>query len=295
MYTLGSKINSSKILNVFPKAIFAGLVILLIPIFSFQQKDSTKLDTLFDQIESSLNKISTMEFTLKRMERIDGEMITAVSDIKFQANPLKSLLSIKVGEKAGDMVLYIPGENEGNAIYIPNGFPYINFRLDPYGALMRKNSHYTVNEMGVTFIIEQIKGNYVKNRDKFHYRGIGDYRGSRYHKIEGLQDAIRPFKYTVKEGEDLTSIARKFVVSEYMILSMNEGIDFYDDVEAGQVIEVPDTYAKRIVLYVEPDTFFPPFVEIEDNEGVYAVYEYTNIKIDGFIDQKYFDEKWLDE
>ena len=205
-------------------------------LFGFKEQNSlnVSLDQLFADVENKMASVSTLQFDLKRTERINGELISVENYIRYQANPFKSCIQF-LGDKEGDYLLYSPSENEGKAIYIPGGFPYINVNLDPESYLMRRTSHYTVAEIGVKFIVDQIKGNYIKWKNNFYYRGVIDRNGRSFHVIEGVLDSLDYFNYQVKNGETISELGKRYFVSEYMLIEINENIDgFDDDLEIGR-------------------------------------------------------------
>ena len=93
--------------------------------------------------------------------------------------------------------------------------------------------------------------------------------------------------YTVLAGEDLIKIARKKKVSEYNLMELNSLRNFYS-LKAGQVIKVPITYSKRIIVYIDKYNFLPVYQELYDNKGLLATYEYHNLLINPVI----ADEEW---
>lgn len=269
------------------------LIIFTVISISFKKDDTTILDELFHNMEHEMSDVSTLQFNLKRTERIDGKIISVENYIRFQSYPFKSMIQF-LGEKEGDYLIYMPDSNDGKALYIPGGFPYINVNLEPTSYLMRRTSHYTVEEIGVKFIIDQIKGNYEKWKNNFHYRGVVTENNIKYHKIEGLLGELTFNNYKVKKGEKLSDIGKRCFVSEYMLMERNDNIDdLYDDLE-GEIINIPTCYANRIVMHVNTATFFPEMVLIEDDRGLFEQYEYKNIIINQPIEQKYFSEKYLD-
>ena len=81
--------------------------------------------------------------------------------------------------------------------------------------------------------------------------------------------------YTVGENESITSIARKLRISEYMILEVNPKFnDYFDILKKGQIIKVPNAYAKYVTLYIDQLYFLPISIKILDDKGLYEQYDY---------------------
>jgi len=107
-------------------------------------------------------------------------------------------------------------------------------------------------------------------------------------------DEWRYVPYTVLNGEDLNAIGKKQMVSEYMILHANEAVDDYDDVKAGQEIQIPILYAKRTILYVDKQYFLPIRQEMYDDKGLFEIYEFHNLKVNPTILEEEFSEDYKD-
>src|SRR5690606_2584111 len=95
------------------------------------QKDDTPsgydlTKTMFKTTKS----ISAMSFTMGKLERINGKMVDQTSDVKLRRNPL-AVYSKQTDPPSGIEVLYKEGEPK--ALVNPNGFPWVNVSLDPYG------------------------------------------------------------------------------------------------------------------------------------------------------------------
>ncbi|MDH3650975.1 MAG: DUF1571 domain-containing protein, partial [Saprospiraceae bacterium] len=92
---------------------------------------------------SETKEINGLSYTMKRIERIEGQLNTQVSKVKLSRSPFR-VYTKQEYPKAGIEVLYAEGTNHGKALVNPNGFPWINLKLDPLGRVMRKNQHHTI-------------------------------------------------------------------------------------------------------------------------------------------------------
>ena len=93
-----------------------------------------------------------MSYTMKKRERIGGEMQSQESTVKLNVNPFKMYLR-QLSPKDGLEVLYVQGENDNKAIINTNGFPWVNVSLDPMGSVMRDNQHHTVHQSGYAHLM----------------------------------------------------------------------------------------------------------------------------------------------
>ena len=68
----------------------------------------------------------------------------------------------------------------------------------------------------------------------------------------------------------------------------------FTSVKAGQVIKVPITYAKRIVVYIDKLTYLPIYQELYDTKGLMATYEYHNLVVNPVIAPEEFTKGYKD-
>ena len=112
-------------------------------------------------IFEAVDNLKTMRYNLQCYERVKGKMNHTESKVKLQISPRKLYLYIK-----GLELLWIQGANKGDALINPNSFPYMDLNLDPYGALMRKDQHHTIHEMGFQYLADILKDGMKKAGDK---------------------------------------------------------------------------------------------------------------------------------
>lgn len=236
------------------------------------------VEEVVDKMFASITKIKTIRYSLKIAERVNGKIENRESKVKLQVSPRKLYLKIKNQE-----VLWVQGTNGDDALVNPGAFPYINLTLDPMGSLMRKGQHHTINEMGFNYIYDIIK-NYKEvygNVFKKHFFIAGEelFEGRLCYKLSVLVPDFSWKSYTVLKGENLVSIARKLHVSEFMILERNPSISWYDAVKAGQVIQVPNKYAKYALLLIDKELMLPVCNTMIDDKGLFEFYQYSDVKV----------------
>jgi hypothetical protein len=215
------------------------------------------------------------------------------STVKLQISPRKLYLSVR-----GPEVLWIQGQNNGDALVNPGAFPYMNLNLDPYGSLMRKDQHHTIHEMGFQYLADILKDGMKRAGDKLdkYFVVVGEEKinGRMCYKLAISFPEFAWGPYTVKKGENLTTIARKLKVSEYMVLMNNPKISWYNDVKEGQIIQVPNAYGKLTILHVDKELLLPVSNKVFDDQGLFETYEYHNLQINTPILPEEFTKDYKD-
>jgi outer membrane lipoprotein-sorting protein len=273
-------------------------ILLSIPIFiSAYDKTQVSPQEIITNMSSSIENIKTLKYKLKKKERIEDEYKLGEQEVKYNRSPRKIYTKISLPNK-GVEVLFREGENNNKAFVNPNAFPYITLTLDPFGSTMRNNNHHTVYEVGFDYInsiVSQISKKSGKDFQKyFLYKGDTLYNNKDCYKI--LID-YTPFKYenyTVKAGESVKDIGYKYFISDYMILEINEDIDDYDDVEPGQIIKIPNAYARKTLLCIEKKTNLPLLQAMYDEKGLFAQYEFYNVQVNPIITEAEFTKSYKD-
>jgi len=249
---------------------------------------------ILNKMEKSVAEVKGLKYDLKLVERIEKRYNFFGSSVKLNRKPRKLYLNAK-----GIEVLWVEGKHSGDALVNPNSFPYINLYLDPTGSLMRQDQHHTIHEAGFDYFSAIIEANVKKTQDKFDQFFIPDgeetVNGRLCYKIIINNKDFGPVNYTVLKGENLISIARKLFVGEFMILRMNKPkVDDFKDVKAGQIIKVPNAYAKYVLLYIDKLNFLPIGVRVFDDMGLYEQYDYFNVQVNPVFEEAEFTRNFKD-
>lgn len=270
------------------KVIFT-LFVLVFVLASFNKKSPNNRE-LIDKIFTAVDNVKTLRYELQCNERIKGKMQHTESKVKLQVSPRKLYLYIK-----GIEVLWVQGQNNGNALVNPNSFPYINLNLDPYGTLMRSDQHHTIHEMGYQYLADILKDGLKKVTDKgekldkyFAVLADDKHDGKECYKLSISFPDFAWINYTVKKGENLTTISRRLRISEYMVLENNPKLGGYNDVKEGDVIKIPNAYGKLTLLMIDKQTLLPLNNKVFDDKGLYETYEYYNLQLNPFISPEEF-------
>jgi hypothetical protein len=225
-------------------------------------------------------EVKTIKYDAFMHERMGDKFVDKKSFFKINVSPFKlyvkeSFIGLNIEG------LYSEGFNENKLLISTVGFPWVRSLLDPYGKKVRNNHHHTIFETGfnyfVTVINELLKNH--SNDITLKYDGEEMIQNKMCYKISIVDDSFKYVKYTVKPGENLSIIAKRLCVNDYMILNLNSELDYYNDVKPGQVISVPNVYARRMVLFLDKKLMLPIQIDIYDDKGLYAGYSYLNLII----------------
>lgn len=254
-------------------------LVLITLLFSFSapppsdQKALKLLVGMFDSIKS----VKTLHMHIHAIERIEHSFVTADSEIKLQVHPRK-LYFINPSKK---LEVLFNEERHKKALVKPHVFPYLTLQLDPHGNLMRKNQHYTIQELGFEFIAKTIALTLKNNKDKasqFVYQGRALKNGIYCHLLE-FDNATFPYvNYTVGEKETATSIAYKLCVNEYLLRFKNDLLNEFAYLKKGRVLKVPALFCRKAVLYIDERRMVPVSISLFDDVGLFECYEFSQVK-----------------
>ena len=248
--------------------------------FSFQQRQpNVNVEELMEKSLKAIREIKGLKYHLKITERGKKGFNNYESSVKFIRNPRQIYLYIK-----GIEVLWVQGTNNGKALVKPNSFPFFNLNLDPMGDLMRQDQHHTLNEMGYDYFASIIQHTIDKMGPRFNevFRYAGEERINNRpcHKIIIDNKDFKYVPYTIGENENITSIARKFFIPEYLILERNPAFkDYFDILKKGQVINIPNWYCRYVVMYVDQLYLVPISIKVVDDRGLFEEYNYHSLQV----------------
>lgn len=276
------------------KFIYLFLFLFTFHICFSQQKTPLTCKEIMTKSTKAIKEVKGLKYHLKITERGKKGFNFYESAVKFNRNPRLIYLYIK-----GIEVLWLQGKNKGRALVKPNSFPYINLNLDPMGDLMRQDQHHTLNEMGYDYFGSIIEYSMTKLGDKFDdfFKLEGEERINNRpcYKVTINNKDFGYKEYKVLENESITSIARKFYVSEYMILEKNPKFkDYFDLLKPGQVIKVPTWYCKTVTIYIDQLYFLPISVKVEDDKGLFEEYNYHFLQVNPKFEEGEFTRDYKD-
>lgn len=244
---------------------------------------STSCIDVLEKMFDSCNRINCMQFEVRKQERIDNKYINGLSTVKLQINPFCVYLK-QQEPTSGLEVLFRAGENNDKVLVNPNGFPWMNLSLDPYGSLIRKNQHHLIHDIGFgkfNGVLKSMIKKYGRDIEKMtHLRGDAMINGKKCVKIEFHNPDFHLLPYTTGANETTLSIANKLVLSEYRLLELNQDITSFGPIKPGVTITIPSDYSPKLVLYIDQQLWVPVKFEVYDEaDELFESYEYQNIKV----------------
>ena len=273
------------------------LISSFIILFISSSMEAQTATSLVSQMLEAIHNFKTGRYILNKIERMDGKMYTAEMIVKIQTNPLM-IYSYSVNPDPGAEALFIYGSNNNDVLIHPNKFPYVNLNLSPFNSLIRKSHHHTIYESGFAYMGAVISYNILNRKDDFYsgltYNGETDWKGKSYYKLTLDIKDFGFVDYKVEKGENLYTIGKKFMVSDYMILTNNKFLSGYDDAKPGQTIKIPNCFAKKIELYLDKTSYLPVIEVIYDDQGLFAQYEFNSLILNGIIKPEEFTAKYKD-
>lgn len=275
--------------------LFLAFSVISLPFVTFQPKSDYTCEEVLEKSFKAIREVKGLKYHLKIIERGKKGFNHYESWVKFNKNPRQIYLYIK-----GIEVLFLEGKNNNKALVNPGGFPFITLNLDPMGDLMRQDQHHTLNEMGYDYFSTIIQHTLRKvdreNLDEY-FKLVGEEKINNrlcYKIIINNKDFAYK-DYVVQPGESITSIARKFFVSEYMILEKNPKFkDYFDPLKKGQVIKVPNSYCKSVILFIDKFYFVPISVKVIDDKGLFEEYNYHFLQVNPKFEEGEFSRDFRD-
>jgi Protein of unknown function (DUF1571)/LysM domain len=248
----------------------------------------TEARDVYNKMMKAMANVKTATFTIEMNERIYGKMQHGIHEVKLQTNPVRVYLKV-IKPDMGAEVLYKQGWNGNRALINPNAFPFINISLSPTNPLLRKHHHYTIVQLGFAKAYSIMR--YYEQREKDRFYGklkLSNDPSGNYYILEIDNNEFGFINYKVAKGENISSIADKFAVNDQMILELNSNITDFDDVSTGQVITIPNSFARRIVMYVNKQNMIPEKQLIYDHKGLYSQVEFRSLQINPMLSEMDF-------
>ena len=237
---------------------------------------SITTEQLTTRMVAAINGLQYLRCNVKAQERIGSTLKVARSQMKLNFKPLK----VYIKNERGVEVLYVTGQNDGDAWVYPAAFPYVTLSLDPEGSLMRKGQHHSVVQAGYGTINDLLRttGTRLDNGFTRAFRYVGDsaVQGRPHHVLRADYPQFRYLKYKVGRGETIRSIAEKYGCGPFRIMEKNDlAIDA--TLAEGKILLVPNAYGRKVTLCIDPKNYLPSVVAVLDDNGLYESFEFSQI------------------
>ena len=248
----------------------------------FAQDNKLKVE-LIDKMIKAIDDHNQMEFKMYRSERSKN----GFTDGKFYAKLINKPYKLYIKNfkpKPGSEILYIKGQNDDKALINPNSFPYFSISLDPDNNLLLAGGHHSLREAGFTLFSNMFKlykvnyGEELYNRITYH--GMFKWNDRVCYKISIDYPDYSTKKYTPKKGETLYSISRDQLLNIGKLREYNVKYDDDDILDESDEIIIQNVYAKKAVIFIDNENYFPIYQLIYDEEGLYEKYQYDDLNLD---------------
>ena len=244
------------------------------------QEGRDKEDLIRDLL-AAVKNAETFQFRLKDYERIKGVLEIGDEDVKISLQPLELYFYVHKPDK-GVEILWVEGQNNGNAWVHPNSFPYFTLNLNPYGSMMR-GGHHVMFDLNFNYLTGIIQTTQSKLGTKFFENVVDlgkiNFNGRLCQQICIEYTGFGLHTYRVRSGENMESIAKANHLSEYLILEKNPGLKHYGDIRPNQQIYIPNNYFEKLILYIDEESSFPLVEMFFDEHGLFEKYEFYNLKV----------------
>lgn len=222
---------------------------------------------------TSASHLSYHFFSKERFE--DGKFLQSEVFFKYQASPLK-IHAVAVKPQSATLV-YIPSVS--GKVQVKKG---LKISLSPYSNMLMKETHHPIYKAGfgtIKSILEhnlKARGLTASQYGEFaKIVGTVTYDGKPCWAVEIIDKDYKLTTYKVGTEKTVWDLGKKLAIPEYKVKQMN---DIGDDLKAGQVLKVPSAYAKKSTFYVCKATYLPIYQKMEDEVGVYEIFEFKDLK-----------------
>ena len=233
-------------------------------------------EQLTARMGTAIEGLKYLRCTVKAQERIGGSIHQARSIMKIAYKPLR----IYIKNQKGVEVLWGQGQNNGDAFVNPAAFPYVTLSLDPKAKLMRSNQHHTVLQAGFGTISDLLRTTGLRQdmtfSRTFKYVGDSTVQGHLNYVLRSDYPQFRYVSYKAGANETIGSVAERFGCGEFRIIERNN-LTIGDKIPAGKVLQVPNSYGRRTIVCIDPKTYLPTVVQVNDEKGLFEKFDFSDV------------------
>lgn len=233
-------------------------------------------EQLTARLSAAIQNLQTLRCTVKAQERAEGSIKPSRSLMKLTFNPLR--VYIKTHKDVE--VLWVTGQNDGDAWVYPASFPYVTLSLNPNGKLMRGNQHHTALQAGFGTIADLLRTTGLRQNNaysrSFRYTGDTILLGRPCYVLRSDYPAFRYVSYKAGKNETIGTVADRFGCGEYRIIERND-LSIGEKIPEGKVLQVPNAYGRRTIVCVDPKTYLPALVQVDDDKGLFEKFEFSDV------------------
>ncbi len=256
------------------------LVAALLSVFTLGNTQAQSIHQILKDFDAAVKKYTQLEYDFESKERRrNGSYITTLGHFKVWEKSSSCRLIAANLTAPDNAKLRNTCENQNKMSAKLGKLPYVG--LDVNSKRFQEKSHQPPNMGGFKLPLATIKKIY--NTRKAEIDGAVEMKGSiTFNGKECTHIVINDTKhgttsYTVKAGENLTTIAHKLAINQMQILELNPGVKNYTSVKAGQTIKIPNSFGTKITIYLEKARSLPLYFKIEDSKGLLSEYQHKNL------------------
>ncbi|GAA4385331.1 LysM peptidoglycan-binding domain-containing protein [Hymenobacter koreensis] len=237
--------------------------------------DKITTEQLVTRLSTAIDKLQTLRCNVKATERMGSTLQQVRTQMKLTFGPQR----IYLRNHKGIEVLWVEGQNDGDAWVYPNSFPYVTLSLDPNGSLMRKNQHHGILEAGygvITDVIRTMPQRSDTYRRSFRYAGDTTVHNRPCYILRSDFPQFKYVNYTPEKPETPAKIADRFGCGEHRILERNK-LSYGETVPAGRTLQVPNAYGRRTIICVDQKLMLPLVISVWDDRGLFESFEFQDV------------------
>lgn len=233
-------------------------------------------EQLTARMSAAIENLKFLRCTVKAQERIGGGIRQARSVMKLTYKPLR----IYIKNQKDVEVLWVAGQNGGDAWVYPASFPYVTLSLDPNGKLMRGNQHHTALQAGFGTIADLLRTTGLRQDNaysrSFRYAGDTVLLGHAGYVLRSDFPQFRYVNYRAGKNETIATVAERFGCGEFRVIERN-GLSIGEKISEGKALTVPNAYGRRTILCVDAKTYLPTVVQVNDDKGLFEKFEFFDV------------------
>ena len=233
-------------------------------------------EQLTARMSTAIESLKFLRCTVTAQERIEGSIRQARSIMKLTYKPLR----IYIKNQKGVEVLWLAGQNGGDAWVNPAAFPYVTLSLDPNSKLMRSGQHHTALQAGFGTISDLLRTTGLRQDNSYSrsFRYVGDTTllGRTNYVLRSDYPQYRYVSYKAGKNETIGTVAERFGCGEFRIIERND-LSIGEKIPEGKVLQVPNSYGRRTTLCIDPKTYLPTMVQVNDEKGLFEKFEFLDV------------------
>lgn len=274
--------------------ILMRLIFLFIIIFTIFNNAFSQInaDFILNKTFNNIESIYTLKYYITSRERIDNGYKLDKGLYKISKKPI--LFYYKQIIPATGAEVLVNSETYPKALVNANKTLLPNLKLSPYGEVLRDARHHNLYQAGYDYF----KNILISLQDKYKLKWsdiatvednikIGQYN---CYKITLTNPYFKIIDYTINEKTTPQQLALKLNICDHHLLQLNSNISsIFQELKIGQTIKIPNSYANKIILYIDKKLYITVKIEVFDNIGLFEEYLFDSIEINPtFKKEEYF-------